>query len=134
VFYNTFFSNNIIGGVIINNSINNQLFLFWNIGKFVYEKQKLYDNVIAKVSDFLSYYFGTSKFFTRQDIRYMKLFYLNFPIYYKDLEKIQWNQYKILLNVSDKEERYFYFRISILFNNNYSETLNLINNNLFLRV
>jgi hypothetical protein len=64
----------------------------------------------------------------------MKLFYLNFPIYYKELEKIQWNQYKILLNVLDKEERYFYFRISILFNNNYSETLNLINNNLFLRV
>jgi hypothetical protein len=64
----------------------------------------------------------------------MKSFYLNFPIYYKTLEKIDWNQYKVLLNIIDKDERYFYFRLSLLYNSNYSEMLEFINNKYFIRI
>ena len=46
----------------------------------------------------------------------MELFYLNFPIYYSKLNNITWDQYKLLFTIDDKEERLFYFYLSLFFN------------------
>ena len=116
------------------NLIKNRLYLFWKIGKIACEKQKYYDNVVEKLSDYYSYYFGDSNYFTRESIHMMKKFYINFPIYYKELNNISWNQYRLLLSLSNKNEMYFYFRISLLFFSDYQETLDFINNNYYVRI
>ena len=128
-----FFSNNIIGGDNLN-YYKDKLFLFWNIGKIAYEKEKDYENIIEKLANFCSYRFGDSFFHNRENINLMKLFYLSFPIYYKDLEKITWDQYQLLFQIKDKKERFFYFTLSLLFDSDYSETLDFIQNDYYLRI
>lgn len=64
----------------------------------------------------------------------MERFYLNFPIYYPKLNNITWDQYKLLLMIEDKKERYFYFYLSLFFNSDIDETKEFINNNYFLRI
>ena len=114
--------------------MNNQLYLFWSIGKRVYEKQNYYDNVVAYYENYLSYCFGNSYLFTRKNIKYMEMFYLNFPIFFESLKKISWEQYLVLLNIKNKKERYFYFKLSLLFKCNYDETKEFIDNNYFVRL
>ena len=62
--------------------MKSRLFLFWNIGKNVYLKQNIYENVCEKYSVFYSYFYGITSCFTRENIRYMKKFYCVFPMYY----------------------------------------------------
>lgn len=114
--------------------ISNQLILFWKIGKDVYEKQDQYDNIIKKYSDYYTYLFGNSFLFTRENIHFMKRFYLNFPIFYNSLEKISWEQYKLLLRIDNYDERFFYFRLSLLFNSDYNETYDFIYNQYYFRI
>ena len=114
--------------------MKNRLFLFWTIGKNVYEKQNYYDNVVAYYEKYLSYYFGNSYLFTRENIKYMEIFYLNFPMFFDDLMKISWEQYLMLFKISDKKERYFYFKLSLLFKSNCDETREFIDNNYFVRI
>lgn len=64
----------------------------------------------------------------------MERFYLNFPIYYSKLDNITWDQYKLLLMIEDKKERFFYFYLSLFFNSDIDETKEFINNNYFLRI
>ena len=82
----------------------------------------------------MSYYFGNSYLFTRDNIHFMERFYLNFPIYYSKLDNITWDQYKLLLMIEDKKERFFYFYLSLFFNSDIDETKEFINNNYFLRI
>ena len=121
--------NNNIGGVYINNSI----YLYWNIGRRICEKNK-YQNIIEKYSNYLSYYYGNSYFFTRENIHYMKRFYLDFPIYYDKLCSISWEQYRLLLKIRDKKERFFYYRLSLLFKSDYKDTLEFIDNKYYFRI
>ena len=72
--------------------------------------------------------------FTRENIILMKKFYLSFPIFYDRLENITWNQYKLLLSISNKKERMFYFNLSLLFNSDYYGTNTFINNRYFYRI
>lgn len=116
------------------NLFRSQLFLFWQIGKAVYEKQTEYENVIKKYSDYCSYYYGNSFLYTRENIHFMKKFYLNYPIFTKKLDLISWEQYKLLLSIDDKFERDFYFRLSLLFHSNYAETLEFMHNKYYLRI
>ena len=116
------------------NCSKNRLFLFWNIGKNVYEKQKFYDNSVKKFSDYFSYRFGNSHLFTRENIHLMKRFYLNFPIYDSRLEEISWEQYQLLLNISNKNERNFYWNLTRIFHSDYQEMKDFINNNYYLRI
>lgn len=113
---------------------HNRLILYWKIGKDVYEKKDLYENVIEKYSDYYTYLFGNSFLFTRENIHFMKRFYLNFPIFYSSLEKISWEQYKLLLEIDNREERIFYFQISLLFESDYNETVDFIKNQYYLRI
>ena len=64
----------------------------------------------------------------------MKKFYLSFPVYYDKLNDISWNQYRLLLSINNKYERYFYFYLILLFKSDYLETLEFVNNNYFYRI
>ena len=108
------------------------LLLFWNIGKKVYENTDYY--AVEKYSTYYSYYYGNSYMFSRENIRFMKLFYICFPIYYKKLNNISWNQYKLLFNINDRKERLFYFYLSLFFNSDLTETQSFIENNYYIRI
>ncbi len=108
--------------------------LFWKIGKIVCEEKESCENIIQKYSDYCSYYFGDSILFTRENLHLMKRFYLNFPIFYKELENMSWEQYQILLKIHNKKERYFYFYLSLLFHSDYEETCEFILNQYYNRL
>lgn len=112
----------------------NRLFLYWNIGKSVYLEQNTCDNVIEKYSNYYTYLFGNSFQFTRENIHLMKIFYLNFPIFSEKLETLSWEQYCLLLRIVSKKERLFYFYLILLFQFNYLETIDLVNNNYYERI
>ena len=116
------------------NSKNNNIFYFWKIGKQIYDKKYDCENVVGKYSNYLSYYYGNSHLFNRDNIHFMKNFYLDFPIYYSKLSNISWEQYKLILKIKDKKERFFYFFISLFFNSDLEETKEFINNNYYLRI
>lgn len=111
-----------------------KIFLFWNIGKYVYKNRERYSNIVERSSNHYSYFFGNSYLFTRENIWFMEKFYKTFPVFYKKLEKLSWNQYKYLLQIKNKKERYFYFYVTFLFNYNYAETKILVNNNYYQRI
>ena len=110
------------------------VYYFWMIGKQVYYNYSKYSNIFQKYSDFYSYYYGNSYLFTRANIRNMYNFYLTFPIYSSSLEVFDWQQYQLLLNVYNKKERLFYFYVSLLFNSEYNEMYELIDNNYYNRL
>ena len=108
------------------------LLLFWSIGKKVYEDTS--SNSIEKYSNYYSYYYGNSYLFNRENIRFMKVFYMCFPIFYKRLNNMSWDQYKLLFNINDRKERLFYFYISLFFNSDFEDTNSFINNKYFIRI
>ena len=112
----------------------NRLFFYWNIGRNVHNNHNSCDNVIERYSNYYTYYFGNRYKYTRENIKYMEKFYLNFPIFYKKLGNISWEQYKLLLNIKSKKERFFYFRLMLLFKNDYYESLELLKNNYYNRL
>lgn len=111
--------------------MKSRLFLFWNIGKSVYMKQKYYENVYEKYSDFYSYFYGITNYFTRENIRYMKKFYCMFPMYYDSLNKLSWDHYKTLLTINSKSELFFYYRICLFCNSSLDELIYLVSNNFY---
>lgn len=116
------------------NFTNYSIFLFWNIGKTVYEKENCCHNIIQKYSDYCSYFFGNSFLFTRENIRFMKYLYMNFPIYYSKMESFSWNQYTLLFQLKNKKERLFYFYLSLFFHSDYYETNDFIQNCYYHRI
>lgn len=90
-----------------------RLFLFWKIGENVFKRQKCYENVALKYSNYLSYYYGMSNTFSIGNINYMRKFYCCFPNYYKALDKLSFEHYKLLVDINEVEERYFYFRVAL---------------------
>ena len=108
------------------------LLLFWNIGKKVYENNDNY--AVEKYSTYYSYYYGNSYMFSRENIKFMELFYICFPIFQDALNNISWEQYKLLFKIENRKERLFYFYISLFFNSDLEDTSNLINNNYYLRI
>lgn len=110
------------------------LFIFWNIGRIVWENRFKYLNPIEKYSLFFSYQYGDSYHFKRNDIRLMRRFYLDFPIYYHSLNKISWEQFKEILVLNDKDERYFYYYLSLFFNSDLQETKEFISNEYYVRI
>ncbi len=110
------------------------IYTLWCIGRKAYYNKNNYSNIIEKYSNFYSYYYGNSYLFSRENIRKMVILYLNFPIYYDQLEKVNWEQYGILLSVSNKIERYFYFKTLLFFKDNDIEISTLINSNIYTRI
>ena len=122
-------SNNIVGGEFMNSS--NRLFLFWKIGESVFKKQKSCENVIKRVSGFLTYSFGMSETFSISNIRYMKMFYCCFPFYYTELNNLRFEHYKLLVDINDIKKRYFYFRVALFCRSSIADFKYLIVNDIY---
>ena len=114
--------------------LNTDIFYYWKIGKLLYTLENSSFNIHEKFSNYFSYYYGRSSFYTRENMYLMKRFYLNFPIFYDALNSLSWNQYRLLFQIKDKQEMYFYFRLSLYFHSDLIETSLFIHNNYFLRI
>lgn len=99
-------------------SIQNEMVkAYWQIGKMIVEKQggvdraKYGDGLIRELSIQLTKDFG--KGFTEGNIRYMRQFYLTFPIYHALRDKLSWTHYRLLIGVKSDEARKFYYNEAI---------------------
>lgn len=109
----------------------NRLYLFWLIGKYVFQKQESYVNVFLVVSNFLSYYYGMSNTYTRYNIKMMRNFYYCFPNFVSGMNVLHWEHYLRLVTISDAKERYFYFRVAIFCRSNVKDLQWMIDNKLY---
>lgn len=107
------------------------LLLFWKIGKIVFNKQKTCENSVSKYSKFFSYHFGMSETFSIENVKYMKRFYICFPIYYNKLNTLSFEHYKLLVDVNDNAARYFYFRVAMFCRSSVDELNYYISNNMY---
>jgi predicted nuclease of restriction endonuclease-like (RecB) superfamily len=112
---------------------------YWQIGRYIVEfeqkgKQRAdYGQaLIDKLSGDLTINFG--KGFSRSNLIYMRLFYLEFPISEKASHLLSWSHYVELLKISDKLERSFYLQQSILENWSIPELKRQKKASLFLRL
>ena len=106
--------------------------MFWNIGQSVFKKQDSCDNVVSKMSTRLSYVFGMSNTFSIGNVNYMKKFYCCFPNYIDMLDKLSFEHYKLLVDISELNERYFYFRVALFCRSSVLELKELINDKIYL--
>ena len=112
---------------------------YWQIGRYIVEfeqkgKQRAEygQALIDKLSGDLSINLG--KGFSRSNLIYMRLFYLEFPISEKASHLLSWSHYVELLKISDKLERSFYLQQTILENWSIPELKRQKKSSLFLRL
>jgi len=112
---------------------------YWKIGQHIVEfeqegKQRAEygKSLINKLSSDLSLNLG--KGFSRSNIIYMRLFYLEFPISEKPSHLLSWSHYVELLKISDKLERSFYLQQTIIENWSIPELKRQKKASLFLRL
>lgn len=91
---------------------------YWQIGQYIVEfeqegkqRAKYGKSLIDKLSVDLSLHLG--KGFSRSNLIYMRLFYLEFTISEKPSHLLSWSHYIELLKISDKLERSFYLQQTI---------------------
>ena len=92
--------------------LKNNLYLFWKVGKYVFEKEKIVENSIDRYSKLCSYHYGSTNIFSRENVRFMKRFYVSYPVFIPVLENLDWEHYVELLRISDRRKQYFYFRLA----------------------
>ena len=51
---------------------------------------------------------------------------MTYPIYTNNLERLTWKQHLLLLDINNRRDRYFYYKVSLFCNSNYYELSNLI--------
>lgn len=112
----------------------NRLFLFWKVGKCVFETHNYIENVVSKISDFYSYKYGLDYTFSIQNINRMKCFYLYFPVYNSSLEKLSWEHYLELIKIRDRNKRLFYFKTSIFCDLSVDDLLTSFDNFIYERI
>lgn len=112
---------------------------YWQIGRYIVEfeqkgKQRAEygQSLIDKLSGDLSISLG--KGFSRSNLIYMRLFYLEFPISEKPSHLLSWSHYVELLKISDKLERSFYLQQTIRENWSIPELKRQKKSSLFLRL
>lgn len=64
----------------------------------------------------------------------MKKFYLSFPIYFDRLNELDWDVYIELLKIGDKEKKYFYFYLCLLFKYDINCLMECIDNYIYERI
>ena len=72
-----------------------------------------------------------SDLFSVNNINYMKKFYCAFPIYVEQLNKLSFEHYKLLVNISDAKKRYFYFWVAIFCRSSVNELKSFIYSDLY---
>ncbi len=112
----------------------NRLFMFWNIGKKVFESQNKYNNAAQKWSSYCQYRFGMSSAFSRENINLMRKFYLYFPIFTENIFLLEWDYYRELVKIRDVEERMFYYKTAIFCHLSFKEMEELIRQEMFFRI
>lgn len=111
--------------------MKNKLLVFWKIGQFIDESKISCENIYKKYSELCSYHYGMSEVFARSNVRCMNKFYCAFPIYYKSLEGLCWEHYLLLINIIDREVRYFYYRVALFCRSSVKELVCLIDNDYY---
>lgn len=91
---------------------------YWNIGQYIVEfeqegnlRAEYGKSLIDNLSKDLSINLG--KGFSRSNLIYMRLFYIEFPISEKPSHLLSWSHYVELLKISNKLERNFYLQQAI---------------------
>ena len=91
---------------------------YWNIGQYIVEfeqegkfRAEYGKSLIDNLSKDLSIKLG--KGFSRSNLIYMRLFYIEFPISEKPSHLLSWSHYVELLKISDKLERNLYLQQAI---------------------
>lgn len=93
------------------------LFTYWNIGKKIVEEQggnvkaKYGDKLILELSKQMTFDFG--KGFDERNLRYMRQFYLSFPIWNTVRTELNWSHYRTLIRIEEKHIREFYMEEAI---------------------
>ena len=90
---------------------------YWEIGQQIYlvcgenERAAYGKQLLAYLSEKLTAEFGTS--FNERNLRYMRQFYLTFPIRNALRSELSWTHYRLLMKVSDEKARMFYLEESV---------------------
>ena len=86
---------------------------YWNIGRIIVEHEQGGDaraeygrELIKELAKRLTAEFG--KGFTSTNLKYMRQFYLSFPMGHSLRGQLTWTHYRMLLKVSNKQARDFY--------------------------
>ena len=93
------------------------LFTYWKIGKKIVEEQggnvkaKYGDKLILELSKQMTFDFG--KGFDERNLRYMRQFYLSFPIWNTVRPELSWTHYRTLIRIEEKHIREFYMEEAI---------------------
>jgi len=90
----------------------------WNIGKYIVEyeqegkqKAKYGMKLLENLSKDLTLRHGRG--FSRSNLNYMRLFYMQFPICETLSHKLSWSHYCELVKIDDELERSFYYQQNI---------------------
>ncbi len=112
---------------------------YWQIGRYIVEfeqggKQKAEYGMalIDRLANDLSINLG--KGFSRSNLIYMRLFYVEFPISEKVSHLLSWSHYVELLKISDKLERSFYLQQTLIEKWSIPELKRQKKSSLFLRL
>jgi len=112
---------------------------YWKIGQYIVEfeqegnsKASYGKALIEKLSADLSKNLG--KGFSKSNLIYMRLFYIEFPISEKPSHLLSWSHYVELLKISDKLERSFYMQQTLLEKWSIPELKRQKKSSLFLRL
>ena len=86
---------------------------YWLVGKMIVEKQggaakaTYGEKLISTLSERLTADFG--KGFTISNLKYMRKFYLAFPIGHTLCDQLSWSHYRLLISVENEEARQYYY-------------------------
>ena len=82
---------------------------YWAIGKIIVEyqggeeKAKYGNKVISELSKQMTYDFG--KGYDERNLRYMRHFYLSFPIWNTVCSELSWSHYRLLISIQDTQHK-----------------------------
>ena len=86
---------------------------YWEIGRRIVEFEQLGETraeygkgVLKRLSQQLTVDFG--KGFDERNLRYMRDFYLSFPIWHALRSELTWTHYRLLLKVENEKARQYY--------------------------
>jgi hypothetical protein len=91
---------------------------YWNIGKMIVEEQggdskaKYGEKLILELSKQMILDFG--KGFDARNLRYMRKFYLLFPIWNTVCSKLSWSHYRLLIKIENIQIRNFYMEEAVV--------------------
>lgn len=88
-------------------------YTYWKIGKLVVEEEQRGTNraqygghLLQRLARDLTKKFG--KGFTETNLKYMRQFYLTYPIRHALRDELTWTHYRLLLGIRDAKARSFY--------------------------